>query len=226
MKAAVIGIGKTGSKVVELLDESEIFGAYNSRNLPDEKVLSGADIIIVFVPNKNLESLSELLIDSGRPVIWGVTGYEIPEDIKQRINAGSVPWIYSANFSLGMNIIRDVLRVLRGGLDVLSDPKISINEIHHTKKIDAPSGTALVWKNIINNEVEVTSERVGDVVGTHQLKIATDTEEIYLEHKALDRSIFAQGAIWAAKQVTKEGSNLNGLISFEDFTKEIIRKYL
>lgn len=226
MKIAAIGTGKTGGKVVELLGENELSGAYNSQNMPDENELSKADAVIVFIPDNKTDKLIELLIKAGKPVIWGVTGYRLKEELHIKLVERNIPWIYSANFSLGMNIMRDVLRIVSGGLNILEDPKCSINEIHHTKKLDAPSGTALVWKDLIGGETDVTSERTGDVVGTHQLKVETEFEEISIEHKAKDRKLFAKGAIWSAKQIIKSQKNYKGLVSFEEFTREIIREKL
>ncbi|HBQ58314.1 MAG TPA: hypothetical protein DD671_01445, partial [Balneolaceae bacterium] len=94
--------------------------------------------------------------------------------------------------------------------------------VHHVHKKDAPSGTALSWKEWLDKEAEVTSAREGDVKGIHELTVKTGTEEITLKHKALDRALFAEGAIWAAKQMVENQDVENGVHAFGQLFDQII----
>lgn len=221
MKIAVVGIGKIGSKIKEFLsNEGILFGAFDKEIMKMHDALNNADASIVFVPGAAAESLIPILLNSKKPVVWGGTGYTLPDDFHEQLVSLGIPWIYASNYSIGMNIAMDMLRTLSERLFMLNSPEIKLHEIHHINKKDAPSGTALTWKEILNHELEITSNRIGDVVGTHRLMVTTDVETICLEHKALDRSIFAQGAIWACKQILKDINNYKGLIPL----KELINK--
>lgn len=200
-KFAVIGTGKTGSKVVELLDDEQVVGPFNSTRQPTAKALVKADAGILFVPGAAVEKLIDPLLESGIPAAWGTTGYDWPEGLNDRLKSKGIKWLKASNFSLGMNIVRRCLNVIGQSSSVLSDPSFHIHEIHHVHKQDAPSGTALSWKDWLGREAEITSERKGDIKGIHQLDVHTDTESIQLEHKAHDRKIFAEGAVWAAEQL-------------------------
>ena len=123
-------------------------------------------------------------------------------------------WVLATNFSLGMNVIRNAIEKISKGSEILKDPTFKIHEVHHIHKKDAPSGTALSWKQWLNKEVEITSEREGDVNGIHELKITTDTEEITLSHNALDRGLFAEGSIWAIEQLIENKNLTNGMYTF------------
>src|SRR5699024_11027915 len=140
---------------------------------------------------------------SGIPSAWGTTGYEWPGDLDERLRDKGIKWLQASNFSLGMNIVRRCLNVVGQSSPVLTDPRFQIHEIHHIHKQDAPSGTALSWQEWLGHDAKITSERKGDIRGIHQLEVKTATESIRLEHQALDRKIFAEGAIWAAEHLLR-----------------------
>ena len=199
MKIALLGKGKTGGKVLELLVSSNIpHTVFDSSHHPTLKSLAGHDVIISFLSGEVFSTYLPLLLDSKIPVVTGSTGMEWPHDFDKKCIQAHTKWIYATNFSLGMNIVHQMILILKGADKILKDFKFSMNEIHHTKKLDAPSGTALSWKNWLAHEVPITSERIGDVVGIHELKLTTSTEEITLKHEAIDRKIFAEGALYAA----------------------------
>ncbi len=201
MKFAVIGTGKTGGKVLEVLSDDQIVGPFDSSNKPTAEKLSQADAAILFVPGPAVDDLMEPLLESGIPAAWGTTGYDWPSDLDETLNQYNVAWLQASNFSLGMNIVRRCLSVIGQSSSVLTDPSFHIHEIHHVHKQDAPSGTAISWKDWLGQDAEITSERKGDIKGIHQLEVKTDTESIMLKHQAHDRKIFAEGAVWAAEQL-------------------------
>lgn len=201
MKIAVVGTGKTGGKVVEILKKDQIVGPFDSSNKPTVEKLKEADAAILFVPGAAADELIDPLMDSGIPAAWGTTGYDWPVDLDHQLKEKNLKWLQASNFSLGMNIARRCLDIIGQSSSVLDDPQFYIHEIHHKHKQDAPSGTAISWEEWLGKEAKITSERKGDIKGIHQLEVKTDTESIHLKHQAHDRKIFAQGAIWAAEQL-------------------------
>lgn len=201
MKFAVIGAGKTGGKVVEVLDESNIVGPFDEFNKPTADDLKEADAAILFVPAPAVDELMDPLMDSGIPAAWATTGYDWPDGLDQKLKDKKLKWLHASNFSLGMNVVRKCLEVIGQSSKLLNNPEFSIHEIHHVHKQDAPSGTAISWKDWLGRDAEITSERKGDIKGIHQLQVRTETESIWLKHEAHDRKIFAEGAIWAAEQL-------------------------
>ena len=223
MKISVIGTGKTGGRVVELLG-NDLGEAFDEGNPPTVEKLKKSDAVIIFVPGDAVPEVIDTVIESGVPAAWGSTGYDWPEDLDSKVKAHHSKWVIASNFSLGMNLIRKSIEVISDGSEILKDPEFHIHEVHHIHKKDAPSGTALSWKEWLNREAEVTSAREGDVKGIHELTLKTATEEITLKHKALDRSLFAEGAIWAAKQLINNSSIETGICTFGQLFDQVMEE--
>ncbi len=213
MKLAVLGAGKTGSKVLQLHPDATIF---NTSNPPTAKALRAHDVIISFLPGEAFKSYIPLLVEAGVPVVTGSTGFTWPADMDQILKAKNLTWIHATNFSLGMNLVRQMIAVMSKAQALFDDVTFNIHEIHHTKKLDAPSGTALSWQEWLGNDCEITSERIGDVVGIHELTLHTPNEEIFLRHNAKDRALFAAGALWAARYLTTTNKVPAGLNQFSN----------
>ncbi|WP_421774189.1 4-hydroxy-tetrahydrodipicolinate reductase [Gracilimonas sp.] len=223
MKIAVIGTGKTGGEVVELLGD-ELSEAFDSNNPPTVEKLQKADAVIIFVPGDAVPDVMDTVIEAGIPAAWGSTGFTWPDDVEERVKAKNAKWILASNFSLGMNIIRKSIQAISAGSNILKDPEFKIHEVHHVHKKDAPSGTALSWKEWLDKEAEVTSAREGDVKGIHELTLKTETEEITLKHKALDRALFAEGAIWAARQLVNNSKMEAGIRTFGQLFDQVMEE--
>lgn len=204
MKLAVIGTGKTGGKVTELLNKDQVSDTFDENYQPTVEKLKKADVAIIFVPGSAVDDIFNTVLESGIPAVWGSTGYEWPADLNETLKQAGIKWLKASNFSLGMNIIRRAIKVISKGSEMLKNPEFHIHEIHHIHKKDAPSGTALSWKEWLGKDVDITSERKGDIKGIHELIVKTDSESIYLKHQAHDRAVFAEGAIWAAEQIVKD----------------------
>lgn len=213
MKISVIGTGKTGGRVVELLGE-DLGDTFDGHHPPTVEKLKEADAVIIFVPGDAVPEILDIVLEAGIPAAWGSTGYDWPQDLDERVRQQGARWVMASNFSLGMNIIRNAIETISAGSDILKDPEFRIHEIHHVHKKDAPSGTALSWKEWLDKEAAVTSEREGDVKGIHELTLTTSTEEITLRHKALDRALFGEGAIWAVKQLLEHSKMEAGICTF------------
>lgn len=223
MKIAVIGTGKTGGKVVELLGDN-LATAFNEENPVTKEALQQADAAIIFVPGDAVDDIIDIVLESGVPAAWGSTGYEWPDNLDEKVIEQGSKWVIASNFSLGMNIIRKSIQTISAGSSILKDPSFHIHEVHHVHKKDAPSGTALSWKEWLDKEAEVTSAREGDVKGIHELTMTTATEEIVLRHKALDRALFAEGAIWAAEQLIQNSNLNNGVMAFGQLFDQIMEE--
>jgi len=214
MKISVIGTGKTGGSIAELLGEKAV--TFNSSKKPTAKEVAKTDAAIIFVPGEAAPEIINVMLEAGIPAIWGTTGYRWPADLPEKVKEVQSRWVIGSNFSLGMNLVRKALNVLGEGSDMLDNPNFHIHETHHTEKKDAPSGTALSWQKWLNKEAQISSSRIGDVKGIHELHIKTANESIYLKHEAHDRKLFAEGAIWAAEKLLNDRSITPGVYRFSE----------
>ncbi len=203
----VLGMGKTGSLVAEVarerghivraMDINENSGA----TALTPPTLAGVDAVIDFTnPEAAVENMRAVL-SLGCRIVVGTTGWYAQLDamkaIAERRNASL---LYGTNFSIG---VQKLFR-LTAELAKLDDYKFSITETHHTTKLDAPSGTAITLKQIIEaakpgTEIEITSHRVGDAKGEHVVTATSDCDVIELRHDASSRRGFALGAVRAAE---------------------------
>lgn len=223
MKVALLGRGKTGSQVAKLCEERGIScETFHSERPLTLELLKACDIVISFIPGKQMLTYLPLFLEAKKPIVSGATGVEFPPEMDGQLKEAQIPWVQGHNFSLGMTIVHQLFKVMSKAPQLFPKAwQASIHEIHHTKKLDAPSGTALRWGEWFGHETEMTSERTGDVVGHHEFTFKVPYETITLTHNAEDRSLFANGALWAAGHVL-EGKVEPGLTWFEDLaTKEL-----
>ena len=181
-----------------------------------------ADVYISFtMPSAEVINIP-IVANLGKRIILGTTGFT-PEQNRQIITAmsGKVPAVFSPNYSVGVNILfklTEALKAFPQGYD------FSINEIHHTGKKDAPSGTAKKLGEIVANirgykktisgregisprqpeELEITALRAGGVPGIHDLIVAGPYEMLRIEHIAFSRNVLAQGAVHAAEWLSRQ----------------------
>jgi 4-hydroxy-tetrahydrodipicolinate reductase len=203
----LLGMGKTGSLVAEVarerghgvraMDINENAGA--AALTPP--TLAGVDAVIDFTnAHAAVENMRAVLSNGGRMVV-GTTGWYAQLDAMKAIALRrNASLLYGTNFSIG---VQKLFR-LTAQLARLDGYKFSITETHHTTKLDAPSGTAITLKEIIQAarpaaEVEITSHRVGDAKGEHVVTAVGDSDAIELRHDAFSRRAFAVGAIRAAE---------------------------
>jgi 4-hydroxy-tetrahydrodipicolinate reductase len=220
MKIALLGAGKTGGKVAELHTDTVIF---NSKNQPTLEKLSHCDVVISFLSGDIFETYIPLLIESKIPVVTGSTGFQWSKQDIEKINSQKLTWIRAHNFSLGMNIVKSMIETLGKAKELYSDAQFNIHDIHHTQKLDSPSGTAISWKDWLGEDAEITAERTGDVVGYHHLEMNSAVEKIKITHEAKDRAIFASGAIWAAKRILEDPSKTIGLVDFSTLVNKHLK---
>jgi 4-hydroxy-tetrahydrodipicolinate reductase len=211
VKLAVIGDGQMGTAVADLAhaagwDVVAVIGMEGNENGKGitKQSLNGAQVAIEFTePGAAVANISACL-DAGCPVVVGTTGWheELPRMKKLARDRGTA-LLWSSNFSTGVNIFLEIAR--RAGELLKDSPAFEarITETHHTRKKDAPSGTAIAIekaaRETLGRAIPIESVRVGDVVGTHELTFDSEFEQIALTHTARDRRVFAEGALRAAQ---------------------------
>ncbi len=209
MKLALIGKGKTGGKVLDILPQDIQVETFDRSHHPTFEKLSQCDVILSFLPGDAFLELMPLLLETKKPVVTGSTGFKWPDNFDRTLREKNLTWIYATNFSLGVVVMKQLIERLNKVSHLFSEKNLSVHEVHHTKKLDAPSGTALSMKEWLQGDCDVTSERTGDVVGLHTLTLETPSEIIRLEHEAKNRTLFAEGALWATKMITKTEPGLH-----------------
>jgi 4-hydroxy-tetrahydrodipicolinate reductase len=195
----------------------------------EEHNISLADIAIDFsVPSAAFNNISDCF-NNNVPVISGTTGWlEKYDEAVHLCKEKKGAFIYASNFSLGVNIFFELNNQLAKMMNSLEDYTISMEEIHHTKKLDAPSGTAITLaEGIINNsskkewilgengskeEIPITAKRIPEVPGTHTVSYTSEVDTIEIKHTAHSRKGFALGAVIAAEWLV----NREGVFSMKD----------
>lgn len=228
MKLALLGTGKTGQKVQQLFKhhdkDGELF-SFNSSSRPKLEQLRQADCVLSFLPADAFLEYLELFFAAKRPMVIGTTGIEWPsgtQAIRERLEGLQMTWIHGHNFALGMILIKELLERMKSVSRLNAQYSYQLHEKHHKHKKDAPSGTALKWRQWLDApQAPIASEREGDIVGEHSLTLSLPFEEITLTHKALDRSVFAQGALWACDLIVSQKLS-PGLYAFEDLAAKAL----
>jgi 4-hydroxy-tetrahydrodipicolinate reductase len=212
MKIAILGNGRMGKRISELAKErGHTIVCISSSEKPAHTLdLSTADVAIDFSTPTTAFNNIKHAIESGIPVISGTTGWlENLTEIEDLCLRKRGAFLYASNFSLGMNIFFELNKTL-ARLMKNQNYESSLHEIHHTKKLDSPSGTAKTlgeqMDKILSNNTPITAERTGDVPGIHIIKYNSTVDELEIKHSAKNRDGFAMGAIIAGKWIIgKEG---------------------
>ena len=211
MKICVIGSnGHMGSIVRRIGTEKgyEMVGIDQSNSELNFDSSFDGDAIIDFSTAKIMNKTIDFALRNKVPYVVAVTGYE--EDIKQRLEAASkeIPVFVSANFSLGVHRLKKLIKYAQELSDKVD---IEIIDVHHNRKIDAPSGTAKELANVLGGDIHTSSLRIGTVVGDHTVVFGYDQERIEITHRAQSREIFAHGALNAAVYLAKQKPGFYGM---------------
>ncbi|CCG54040.1 Dihydrodipicolinate reductase [Flavobacterium indicum GPTSA100-9 = DSM 17447] len=215
MKIALLGYGKMGKVIEKIALERGHQIVLRKGSQDTFEGLLDADVAIDFsLPNVAVENISECLNHS-IPVISGTTGWlERYEEMVQLCNEKNGSFIYGSNFSLGVNIFFELNEFLAKMMKNLTQYNVSMEEIHHTQKLDAPSGTAISlaegiikhtnykkWtlENPNNDEILIDAKRIGTVPGTHSIFYDSAVDQIEIKHTAHSREGFALGSVVAAE---------------------------
>jgi len=215
MKIALLGYGKMGKVIERIALERghEIVLKKSSSNTFDG--LQNADVAIDFsVPSSAIANISECL-NTGIPVVSGTTGWlDNYDEMVALCQAKNGAFIYGSNFSLGVNLFFELNDYLAKIMSKFNQYSVSMEEIHHTQKLDAPSGTAIsLAKGIIENskythwtlenpnenDIHIDAQRIENVPGTHSVFYTSEVDTIEIKHTAHNRDGFALGSIIAAE---------------------------
>ena len=203
MRAVVVGSsGRMGQEIIQILNEnSHEYFAVNSKH-PLSQLTEPADVVIDFSLPQAMGETLRYCREKKLPLVSGVTGVsqEVEEDLRSLSQEIAVVW--SANMSIGVAWLLKTLR----GFKELSGFDFQIVETHHSKKIDKPSGTAKWLQeelvSVAQSSVpEPLAIRGGGVFGNHQIWAHSEEESLLLEHRALNRTVFAKGAVRAAEWI-------------------------
>jgi 4-hydroxy-tetrahydrodipicolinate reductase len=210
----ILGKGKTGSLVAEIARER----GHGVRALDvNENQHASALTAPNLAPEAAVENIRAVLSLGGRIVV-GTTGwYAHLDELKSKAKNGGA-LLYGTNFSIGVQKLFRLTAALAG----LEGYAFSIDETHHTSKLDAPSGTAITLKEIIQSvrpgiEIPIASHRVGDANGEHVVTAVSDYDTLQLRHDARSRRGFALGAVRAAEWL----ANKQGVYDFREIFDQL-----
>jgi len=226
MHLLILGCGKTGSLVADVAREWRhhvrvLRGSENTNaSALTEECLSDVNVVIDFTTPASVVANAEACIRAGKNIVIGTTGwYDHAPRLKDMVLRARTGLLYGSNFSIGVNLFFEVVRAAAPALTF--DYQGQIFERHHVQKKDAPSGTALMMKNMVQKasgqELEIVSFREGDVVGMHELVLNSSNDRIYLCHDSKSRRGFAEGAIRGAEWLAGK----EGFFEFRDIWRDL-----
>lgn len=221
MKIVLIGYGKMGKAIeqIALSKGHEIVLKIDINNAADLNAenIAKADVAIEFTgPHSAFDNVMKCL-DLGIPVVCGSTGWLDKWDIvKERSEQSGGALVYASNYSIGVNLFFELNKYLAALMESHSEYNVLMEEIHHTEKKDAPSGTAITlaeqvlaaisrkkdWVNdtaSATEELSIISKRIDPAPGTHTIKYTSSVDDIEITHTAHNRIGFAGGAVLAAE---------------------------
>ncbi len=234
MKIALLGYGKMGHAIEEIAIKRghTIVLKINDQNLEDltKENIQKAQVAIEFTNPDSAVPNILFCLNEHVPVVCGTTGWldnlKSIEDKSKELNGS---FLYASNFSVGVNIFFELNKKLATLLKPHPAYNVAIEEIHHTQKKDAPSGTAITlaeqvielsdkknkWVNnesVKENELAITSKRIDEVAGTHSVKYSSAIDDIEIIHTAHNRKGFAEGAVLAAEFIVDK----KGIFTMKD----------
>jgi 4-hydroxy-tetrahydrodipicolinate reductase len=230
VKIAIIGYGAMGQLVAKLASEQghQVALTFDvddaDRGVEDlANALLGCDVAIDFSVADTVLKNAEACARAGVPIVVGTTGWQSQVDDVQRIvteHSGAL--IYGANFSVGVQVFYRIAARAAELFRDLDSYDAFIEEAHHKRKRDAPSGTAIQLKEIVaaglGREVPVASTRAGYIPGTHRLGFDSAADQITLTHTARSREGFAAGALLAARWIVGR----KGVFEFSEVFEELV----
>lgn len=244
MKIALSGYGKMGKIIEKIATDRKheivlIIDQDNQEDMTTEN-LQKADVVIEFsTPHSALDNIYKC-IEARVPIVVGTTGwYEHMAEVKAKCGENNSAVLWASNFSVGVNVFFYVNKLLAKVMSNYPYYDVQVEEIHHTQKLDSPSGTAITiaegilenigtkteWKNILSadgaedpadtlkkNELLIESFRIENVPGTHTVLYDSEVDTIEFKHTAHNRNGFALGAVLAAEWLQGK----NGFYSAQD----------
>jgi 4-hydroxy-tetrahydrodipicolinate reductase len=240
LKIALIGYGNMGKEIKKIAQSQniEITDIFDEYTLPEYKSDYAFDVAIDFSIPPAVPNNAKIISESGKDLVIGTTGwYKNTEIIKEYATKNNTGIVWGANFSVGMQMFFKIVQLGTKLINETEDYDVFLHEIHHRKKIDSPSGTAItlgeliidsvkskteiitdsISSQILPEQLHVSSTRGGEVPGTHTVYFDSASDTIELTHRARNRSGFASGALTAAKLINGK----KGFYSFEQLLDEL-----
>ncbi|NQU86607.1 MAG: 4-hydroxy-tetrahydrodipicolinate reductase [Mariniphaga sp.] len=237
MKLALIGYGKMGKEIEKIATKRghEIALTIDINNPDDLTIenLKKCDVAIEFTRPESAAANYLKCLEAGIPVVSGTTGWLDQKDmVYEKFRKANGTFFYASNFSIGVNLFFELNKKLASLMASEADYNVAIKEVHHTQKLDAPSGTAISLaediitsvpgkKNWVNKaeksdgQIEIISERIGDVPGTHSIKYESEIDYIEITHSAKTRKGLAFGTVLAAEYCQDH----SGILTMKDLLK-------
>ena len=235
MKILLIGHGKMGQAIEEFAIQRghSLVATVDVNDTLMPTLAEQADVAIEFThPDAAFDNI-KFCLEHNLPVLSGTTGWldQYPQ-IEEICKKNKGTFLYASNFSIGVNLFFKLNRFLANLIKPQSVYKPSMVEVHHTHKKDAPSGTAITlaegiirenehytsWKSdskVASNEIPISSERIGEIPGTHKITYKSKVDQISIEHEAFSREGFVQGAVFVAEWLPTQ----KGILNIDDFLK-------
>jgi len=232
MKIALIGHGAMGRLIKSLAENAgdeiaavidETHANLSAHELAEK--LKDVNVAIDFSSAEAIHRNVEACMLAGVALVEGTTGWnEQREEIKKLVDEKNGAFCYGANFSIGVNLFYRIVGFASELFSKFEDYEAFIEEQHHSRKRDAPSGTALKLKDIVSERIEkdfsVSATRAGNIPGTHRVGFDGLADQVLLTHTARSREGFAFGALLAAKWIIGK----KGFYEFADVMDEILNK--
>ncbi|PSR53324.1 4-hydroxy-tetrahydrodipicolinate reductase [Adhaeribacter arboris] len=234
MRILLIGYGKMGRTIEQIAKQRnhEIVGTIDvtNTNTLSQYNNSNVDAAIEFTHPESAFENVKYCLNNRIPVVCGSTGWlDHFNKAKVLCESRNGAFFYASNYSVGVNLFFHFNEYLASKMQAYPNFKISVKEVHHTQKVDKPSGTAITTVDGIlshysdkkgwvlapeqaDNKIAITSERIGNVVGTHMVRYESENDTIELLHDAHSRTGFAEGAVMAAEWL----QNKKGVFGMKD----------
>ena len=234
MNIALLGYGKMGKSIEAIAIDRNHNISLKATSSTTDFDFSTTDVVIDFsLPSTAVDNIKRAL-DANVAVISGTTGWlEKYDEIVAYCNSKNGAFLYASNFSLGVNIFFEINKKLAEMMSNFTEYSTEMEEIHHTQKLDAPSGTAITLAEDIikqteytswtldlpkSNEIHIEAKRIEGVPGTHEITYNSEIDSISIKHTAHSRQGFAMGAVIAAEWIQgkkgifnmKDVLNING----------------
>ena len=227
MRIALIGYGVMGQLVAGLVRKAgdEVGVVFTSKESVLAEKLQGHNVAIDFSVGeavlKNIEACARARV----PLVEGTTGWKQHESTaKQFIEDQSGAMVYGANFSIGVNVFYRIVNHAAALFAAVDGYAPFIEEAHHNRKRDAPSGTALKLRDLMSEhlgpDISTSSTRAGHIPGTHRVGFDSEADQVLLTHTARSRQGFASGALLAAHWITGR----TGVFEFGEVMEEILNR--
>ncbi len=243
MNIVLIGYGKMGKEIDRLIGER----GWNVVKRLDSKSprvtaqeMENVDVGLHFARPETVIPAVEDWLRWGKSLVIGTTGWhgELTR-VQSLLKKGTIGIVYASNFSLGANLFLKILQEAGGVFDRFPEYDVAVQEIHHKRKVDSPSGTALAIANLLlarirrkkeilagsppgairGEQLQITSTRAGETVGTHSVRFDSPADTIELTHTAKNRTGFALGALLAAEWVRGK----QGLFTMDEVLEDVLR---